>query len=97
MDERISVSYDASAFMREIPYQIISRNTTENLGAKVLNNYGNDTIHVMVADEGRKLLSTAEDEFIRQLKEEYAEAETPVYVNGILLKDWKESDKVIKA
>lgn len=96
-DKKIEISYTKSSFMGDVPYDIISRKTEENLGAKILNSYSNDTIHVTVASEGRKLLSQAEDEFVRQLKEEYAGSEIPVYVNGKSLNSWSDKDKVIKA
>lgn len=95
-DQKIDIKYTAGSFMADPPYDVISRRTEENLGAKLLNNYGNDMVHVTIASEGRKLLSQAEDEFVRQLKEKYAESEIPVYVNGTSLEAWSAKDKVIK-
>ncbi len=95
-DKKINIKYTAGSFMADPPYEVISRKTEENLGAKLMNNYGNDTVHVTIAAEGRKLLSQAEDEFVHQLKEKYAESEIPVYVNGVSLEAWSDKDKVIK-
>jgi hypothetical protein len=95
----INITYSAESFMSDIPYRIITRKIYENMTAKLLNSYSNDALDLAIDTEGRKLLSTAEDEFIASLKRQYSVESNnsiSIFVNGIPLSEWGPENKVIK-
>lgn len=91
-NKEVTIAYDRDAFMN--PYIIESRNSSLNLGAKVLTNIGDDKTDQIVNQVGDKLLSDNEDAYLRTLKAQYANSEIPVVVNGVKLEDWNENCKV---
>lgn len=95
-NEKVEITYKSSAFMN--PYRIVSRDTSLNLGAYVMTNTKDDEIYKLINTVGINQLSDIEDAFIEKLRKEYQDTTVPIYVNGVLLKDWNlETDKIFEA
>lgn len=94
-NEKVEITYTANSFM-DPPYRINSRQVNLNWTGKLLTSYENDDLDVIIDTKGRELLTEVENQYIERLKTDYADSKIPVYVNGILLQDWNESNKIIK-
>ena len=94
-DEKVEISYKSSSFMNP-PYRIQSRDTSLNLGGYLMTNSKDDEIYKLINTVGINQLSDIEDAFIEKLKKEYQDSTIPIYVNGVLLNDWTEENKIIK-
>ena len=91
-DKQVNISYSASSFMN--PYKISSRNVELNLGAKIMTTMENDEIYQLVNSIGVSQLSDIEDAFVEKIKEEYSSSEVPIYINGTLLEEWSDENKI---
>lgn len=94
-------SYHEDAVVKYYPmiFKDKFRKVYENMTAKLLNSYANDALDLAIDTEGRKLLSTAEDEFKASLKWQYSVESNnsiSIFVNGIPLSEWGPENKVIK-
>jgi len=92
-DEKIEISYSKNAFLNP-PYRIKNKKTELNFIAKILTSSADNDAYEIINDIGINQLSNIEDAYVQKLKEDYANSDIPIYINGILLENWDEEDKV---
>jgi len=90
---QVEINYSDDSFFNP-PYRISCQKTELNAIGKLLTNSADNKAHEIINEVGINQLSNIEDAYLAKLKEQYENSEIPIYVNGILLEEWSEKNKV---